>query len=84
MIGRKEYSTVEFARDGVTVGLFYNELNMPLKLVIYYVQGVVLKLLVMGVQVKWTAKNNYWELDVHIDMVYILDLSLYYYVITFT
>ena len=39
MIGRKEYlySTVEFARDGVTVGLFYNGLNMPLKLVIYYV-----------------------------------------------
>ena len=34
MIGKKEYSTVEFARDGVTVGLFYNGLNMPLKLVI--------------------------------------------------
>ena len=37
MIGKKEYSTVEFVRDGVTVGLFYNGLNMPLKLVIYYV-----------------------------------------------
>ena len=47
-------------------------------------QGVVLKPLVAGVQVKCTAKNNYGELDVHIDMVYTLDLSLYYYTITFT
>ena len=31
MIGKKEYSTVEFARDGVTVDLFYNELNMYFK-----------------------------------------------------
>ena len=43
MIGKKEYSTVEFARDGVTVDLFYNGLNMPLKLIIYYVLGVELK-----------------------------------------
>ena len=48
-------------------------------------QGVILQVLVAGAKLKWITKNNYRQLDVHIDMIYPVDLSvsLHYYVLTF-
>ena len=46
-------------------------------------QGVVLKLPETGILLKRVAKNNYWELDVHIDKIYRLDTPSHYHALTF-